>query len=147
MQYTIKKFDELTNPELYKILQLRQEIFIIEQTCIYLDLDNKDEDAYHLMAIDGNKIIGCLRILGKGVSYEEISIGRVALSKSRRGSGIAQEMMQRAINFIKDELGENSIRISAQSVVISFYKKLGFEVVSEEYLEDDIQHVEMLYNL
>ena len=147
MHYTIKKFGELTNTELYKILQLRQDIFIIEQTCIFPDIDDKDEDAYHLIALDNGKIIGCLRILGRGISFEEVSIGRVALSADMRGRGIAKEMMKYALSFIENELGEKHIRISAQSYVIPFYASLGFEVVSEEYLEDDIPHAEMFCKL
>jgi len=147
MHYTIKKFEELTNIELYKILQLRQDIFIIEQTCIFPDIDDKDEGAYHLTALDDGKVVGCIRILDKGISFKEVSIGRVALLKSMRGKGIAQEMMKHALGFIENELGEKRIRISAQSYVIPFYARLGFEVVSEEYLEDDIPHAEMLCEL
>jgi len=147
MHYIIKKFEELTNTELYKILQLRQDIFIIEQACIFPDIDDKDEGAFHLMALDDGKIIGCIRILGKGISFEEVSIGRVALSASKRGRGIAKEMMNHAMSFIETELGEKRIRISSQSYVIPFYAGLGFKVVSDEYLEDDIPHVEMLCNL
>ena len=147
MQYTIKKFEDLTNIELYKLLQLRQEIFIIEQTCIYPDIDSKDENAHHLLAFDEDRITGCLRILEKGISFEEISIGRVVVSKPYRGQGIAKQMMQQALAFIKGELSEKRIKISAQSVAIPFYKGVGFKVVSEEYLEDDIPHVDMLCDL
>jgi len=147
MQYPIKKFEELTNAALYKMLQLRQEIFIIEQTCIYPDIDGKDENAYHLLVFDEDSVIGCLRILGKGVSFEEVAIGRVIVSKSSRGQGIAKEMMLQALDFIKEELKEKRVKISAQAVAIPFYEGVGFKIVSEEYLEDDIPHVDMLWDL
>jgi len=147
MQYTMKKFGELTNTELYKLLQLRQEVFIIEQTCIYPDMDDKDQNAYHLMVFDQGTMLGCLRILEKDVSFEEAAIGRVIVSKPNRQKGIAKEMMLQALDFIRQELNERHVRISAQSVAIPFYKSVGFEVVSEEYLEDDIPHVEMLCEL
>jgi len=144
---TIKPFQTLTPTELYTLLKLRQDIFIIEQTCIYPDLDDKDQTAHHLMAFDGEQMVGCLRILARGVSYEEASIGRVVTSKDRRGEGIAKEMMLQALGFIQSELGETRVRISAQAYATPFYESVGFAVVSEEYLEDDIPHVEMLCNL
>ena len=147
MQYRMKKFEELTNTELYKILQLREEVFIIEQNCIYPDIDDKDENAVHLLALEDGKLIGCLRMLEKGVNFDESSIGRVVVSAENRGRGIAKALMQQALHFIANERKERRIRISAQSAVIAFYEGLGFEVVSEEYLEDDIPHVEMLCEL
>jgi len=147
MQYTLKKFEDLTNTELYDMLKLRQDIFIIEQACIYPDIDNNDEGAYHLLAFDAGKMIGCVRILHKGVTFEENSIGRVVTAESHRGRGIALEMMRKAMDFVKDELQETRIKISAQSYIIPLYAALGFEVVSEEYLEDDIPHVDMLCDL
>jgi len=147
MQYIIKNFKELTNIELYNILKLRQEIFIIEQACIYPDIDNHDENAHHLMALDAGEIIGCLRILGKGVTFKECSIGRLVVSKSHRGKGIAKEMMQKALDFIGNELQETHIKISAQVYATPFYEGVGFKIVSEKYLEDDIPHVDMLCDL
>jgi len=147
MRYFMKKFEDLTNSQLYEMLKLRQDIFIIEQACIYPELDNKDQGAYHLMAFDAQRMVGCLRILDRGVSYEEASIGRVVVSESLRGKGIAKEMMQRALAFLKNERGEQGARISAQSYTIPFYQGVGFEVVSGEYDEDGIPHVEMFCDL
>jgi len=144
MQYTIKPFEALTNSELYKLLQLRQAIFIIEQNCIYPDIDGKDENAHHLLAFDGDILVGCLRLLEKGVSYDEASIGRVVVSECARGRGIAKEMMQRALDFTRTEWQETHIRISAQSYAVPLYAGVGFAVVSEEYWEDGIPHVEMV---
>ncbi|MBU5455532.1 GNAT family N-acetyltransferase [Caproiciproducens sp. MSJ-32] len=145
MEYKIKTFDELTNKELYSILRLRSEIFVVEQNCIYQDTDNKDLKAYHLMAVDKGELVAYLRILNKGVSYKETSIGRVVVKKEYRRRKLGLEIINRAIDYIKDIMKENEIRISAQVYAKNLYKKAGFKEVSEEYLEDDIPHVEMLY--
>lgn len=145
MEYKIKTFDELANKELYSILRLRSEIFVVEQNCIYQDMDNKDLKAYHLMAVDKGELVAYLRILNKGVSYKETSIGRVVVKKEYRRRKLGLEIINRAIDYIKDIMKENEIRISAQVYAKNLYKKAGFKEVSEEYLEDDIPHVEMLY--
>ena len=147
MRYTMKKFAQLTNIELYQILKLRQEIFIIEQACIYPDLDNNDENAHHLMAFDDGEMVGCLRILDKGVTFEEASIGRVVVSKSHRGRGVATKMMRQAIDFVRNERREEHIKISAQTYAVPLYEGVGFKVVSEPYLEDGIPHVDMVCDL
>lgn len=145
MNYNIKKFSELENNELYQILELRCEVFVVEQNCPYNDVDNKDQDAYHLLLQDNKKIVAGLRILKKGVSYDQISIGRVVVNKEYRGRGIAKDMMLKAIEFIENNLGEKEIKISAQAYLIDFYKSIGFVEVSQVYLEDDIPHIDMLY--
>lgn len=109
------------------------------------DLDLKDKKAYHLFCEIDGEIVAYLRILDKNVSYPEISIGRVLVTEMNRGKGFAREMMQRAISFIKDVLGEMQIRISAQLYLKSFYESLDFLVTSDVYLEDDIEHIEMVY--
>jgi len=144
MQYAMKPFEALANIELYNILKLRQEIFIIEQACIYPDIDNHDEDAIHLMAFDADKLVGCLRILSRGVTFETVAIGRIVVSKSHRGRGIAKAMMQQALDFIEGEMKESQVMLSAQTYALPFYEGLGFEAVSAEYLEDDIPHMDML---
>jgi len=145
MQYTMKPFEALTNLELYKLLQLRQEIFIIEQDCIYPDIDDKDQAAHHLLAYEGDKPVGCLRVLGEGVSYEgAASIGRVVVHEAYRGRGIAKEMMLQALAFIRAEMGDIPVKISAQTYAIAFYESVGFEVMGEAYLEDGIPHVGMV---
>lgn len=145
MNWKIKKFEELRIEEMYKILELRSEVFIVEQECAYQDCDGKDKNSYHLfMEQDGN-IIAYLRILERGVSYDEISIGRVLVNKSHRGKGISREMMLKAIDFIEQSLNEKEIKIQAQSYLLNFYKSLGFKAISNEYLEDNIPHIDMLY--
>ena len=145
MNWELKKFKELKAEEIYKILEIRNEVFIVEQQCAYQDCDGKDENAYHLYLQDNDKIIAYLRILKKGVSYDEISIGRVLVHKNYRGKGIAREMMLKAINFIESNLNEKEIKIQAQSYLVDFYKSLGFKETSNEYLEDNIPHIDMLY--
>ena len=146
MKYEIKEFNNLNIEELYQILKVRCEVFIVEQQCPYQDIDEKDKKSYHLMVKNNNEIIGYLRIIEKNVSYDEISIGRVLVKKEYRKNKVAQNMMKEAILFIEKELGEETIRISAQKYLINFYKNLGFKETSEEYLEDDIPHIEMMYS-
>ena len=145
MNWKIKRFEELTTTELYEILRVRAEVFVVEQTCVYQDLDLKDKKAYHLFCENNGEMAAYLRILDKGVSYPEISIGRVLTRETNRRIGLAREMMQNAILFIKEELGERHIRISAQLYLKRFYESLGFSVTSDIYLEDDIEHIEMVY--
>ena len=147
MQYVMKSFEALTNAELYGILKLRQEVFVIEQACIYPDIDGRDDKAHHLMAFDGDTLVGCLRIFGRGVTFDEASIGRLVVREGYRGRGIAKEMMQEALHFIRTDLGETQIKLSAQTYAIPFYEGVGFEVVSGEYLEDGIPHMDMLCHL
>lgn len=145
MNWKILKFNELSNDEIYEILKLRSEVFIVEQQCIYEDCDGKDKKSYHLFAEHNGEILVYLRILEKGISYDEISIGRVLAREKYRGKGFAKQMMLRAIEYIENNLNEKVIRISAQEYLLKFYSSLGFVRVSEVYLEDDIPHIEMLY--
>jgi len=146
VNWILKKFEELSIKEIYKILQMRNEVFVFEQECPYQDCDGKDEESYHLFLEYNGQILSYLRIIPKGISYDEISIGRVLVCKERRKKGLAREMMVIAIDFIKTKLNEKSIRISAQQYLVDFYKQLGFKEVSDIYLEDGIEHVEMLYS-
>lgn len=145
MNFKIKKFNELTVEEIYEILKIRNEVFIVEQKCPYDDCDGKDKNAYHLFYMEEGKFISYLRILEKGLSYDEISIGRVLVDKDYRGKGLARKSILQAIDFIQNNLKENSIRISAQHYLMDFYKSFGFKPVSGVYLEDNIPHIEMLY--
>lgn len=148
MEWHIKYFNDLSPEELYNILKLRSEIFVVEQQCIYLDCDDKDKVSYQLFKKNHEgDIIASVRILPKGVSYNEPSIGRVVVRKDYRRKGIASEMMKIAIDFIKNEFNENAIRISAQLYLLEFYKSVGFLPVSEPYLEDNIPHIEMLHRV
>ena len=147
MNWKFKKFDELTTNELYEILKLRAEVFVVEQDCPYQDLDDKDKWAYHLFLEDddGSTVIAVLRILPENIAYEDMAIGRVIVKKSHRGQGLSKVMMQKAINFIIDDLGKKRIKLSGQAYLREFYEDLGFERVSDIYLEDGIDHYEFLY--
>ena len=145
MDWNAKLFAQLTLLELYEILQLRNEVFIVEQNCPYQDLDDKDKVATHLWTTDqAGKIVAYCRLLPVDVSYKEPSIGRVATHKDARKSGLGRALMVEAIRHITEEWHEGSIRISAQSYLKVFYESLGFVPVGEEYLEDNIPHIEML---
>ncbi|OAA90951.1 GNAT family N-acetyltransferase [Clostridium ljungdahlii] len=145
MNWDIKKFSQFKVEEIYKILALRNKVFIVEQECAYLDCDDKDLNSYHLFSEENGEVIAYLRILEKGVSYDEISIGRVVVKRNYRGKGIAREMLLKAIEFIENTLKEDTIKIQAQAYLLNFYSSLGFKAVSEEYLEDNIPHIDMLY--
>ncbi|MDF2606884.1 MAG: acetyltransferase, family [Bacillales bacterium] len=146
MEWFLKGFNDLKVEELYRILSLRAEIFIVEQNCPYQDIDFKDLKSKHLFAMIDGEVAAYCRIVDKGVSFEEISIGRVIVKDKYRTIGLGQQMMRMAIKYITDEMNESYIRISAQAYLKNFYSSLGFEQVSEVYLEDDIPHIEMLRN-
>lgn len=145
MKFIFKHFSSLSVSEFYEIIRLRIKIFVVEQKCAYEECDEKDKDAYFLMVLsDDAQLVGTLRILKRGVSFPQVSIGRVAVDARYRGQRIARQMLEAAINFIADELKENEIALSAQSYLVKFYSSFGFEKISEEYLEDGIAHVDML---
>lgn len=144
MSWNLKKFDELTNSELYNLLKERTLIFVVEQNCPYLEVDGKDPLSYHLFKEDNGEIIAYLRIVPSGVSYQEISIGRVFVKKEYRGKGIAEELLKKGLDFIQNELKETVVKIQAQDYLREFYSSFGFQTISETYLEDDIPHVDML---
>lgn len=140
-----KHFNDLTVNEYWELLHLRTEIFVVEQDCPYQEVDEKDKVAFHLWGTDNNgKVIATSRILPQGISYKEISIGRVALKMEARGKGIADEMMIESFKFIETQFGNQALRISAQTYLLNFYGKHGFKQVGEGYLEDNIPHIEML---
>lgn len=145
MDLQIKPFSQLTNKELYQLIQLRVEVFCVEQNCVYQDCDNKDQDAWHLLLWDKGQLAGCLRILDKEKKFPEISIGRVITAREYRGRGLGKLCMEKAVHFIKTTLGEERIRISAQKYAKGFYESVGFVQDSGEYLEDGIMHIEMIH--
>ena len=145
MNRFIKSFESLTTMELYKLLRIRNEVFIVEQNCPYQDLDEKDFKAMHLWYEDANgNVVAYCRLLPKGISYNEPSIGRVLTAINNRKDGYGRTMMQYVISYISHEWRTSSIRISAQSYLKVFYESLGFVQIGEEYMEDDIPHIEML---
>lgn len=145
MNIKIKYFDELNTTELYEILKLRQAVFVVEQNCPYHDIDEYDSVSVHLMMIEGDELIGYARITEKGTRYPEVSIGRFLVKKDFRKDGYGDKLFTRAIDFIKDDMKEDTIKIQAQTYMKNYYVKKGFKEISESYLEDDIEHVDMLY--
>ena len=142
MELKIKHFNELTLSELYEIMKSRQEVFVVEQDCVYLDADGKDKNAYHVFIEEGGKVIAALRVLDRGVSYDDASIGRVITT--RRGEGVGEKIIRAGIEVAKEKYGADKIRLSAQVQASGFYKKYGFKQVSDIYLEDGIDHYEMV---
>ena len=140
-----RSYNELTKHELYDIYCLRQEVFIVEQNCVYQDIDKKDHHSYHLMAYDNQILVAYLRIVHPGISYSEASIGRVLTKMSHRRRGISKKIIKSAIQKVKDLYNNSNIRISAQEYLIPFYTSLNFESIGEVYLEDDIPHIEMMH--
>ncbi|MBA6353235.1 MULTISPECIES: GNAT family N-acetyltransferase [unclassified Colwellia] len=145
--WQVKHFKALNIDELYEILKLRIDVFVVEQTCFYADIDDVDrhEDTVHLFCYLEGKIAGYLRILAKGQSYRDyIAIGRVIVASHARGTGLGHQLMAEALTVCQQYFPDQQIKISAQEHLESFYGNHGFERVSAMYLEDDIPHIAML---
>ena len=145
LSFVIKSFKELSKLELYKILRLRAEVFIVEQNCVYQDIDDKDQKALHVILLKDKSIIGYTRIFGPGDYFDEASIGRVVISEKERHNNYGSDLMKTSIDVIYNQLHENSIKISAQCYLENFYKALGFVSIGESYLEDGIPHIAMIH--
>jgi len=144
LTWIYKPFNELTTLELYAILQLRNEVFVVEQNCVYPDIDYKDLKSFHLMAFEGDVLVAYSRILPSGVSFEEASIGRVITKSSHRGKGIGITLLEKSIEACSATFGSLSIKIGAQLYLKKFYESFGFAQTSDVYLEDGIEHIDML---
>lgn len=145
--WTLKPYDELTVDELYEILKLRTDVFVVEQNCAYREIDGKDKHACHLFAQRNGELVAYLRILPKGVSFAEAALGRIVIHPGYRGQGYSKMLIERGIRFVTEILGESEIRISAQARLCEFYRSFGFLPSSEMYLEDGIPHMEMLLSV
>lgn len=144
LHWTIKPYDELTLTELYELLRLRVEVFIVEQNCVFQDLDRQDDKAYHLLGYaEGNELAAYARLFDAGLSYEEVAIGRVIVSPAHRRRGFGQELMRQAIAYCEVLYGAQPIRIGAQQYLERFYQEFGFAQCGEGYLEDGIPHIPM----
>ena len=139
-----KTFYELNNQELYQILRLRSEVFVVEQDCVYQDLDNKDQISIHIFQKKKNVIVAYTRIFKSGDYYKNASIGRVVVLKKYRGKELGKKIMIYSINYIKNNLKGEKIELSAQKYLDKFYKELGFYKTGEDYLEDGIPHQRMI---
>lgn len=144
IQWLLKEFKALTPYQLYAILQLRNEVFVVEQNCVFQDADDKDQNSWHLMGFDNNKLIAYTRLVPPGEIYEQPSIGRVVTSPSVRQSGIGKELMKRSVDAVYNLFGQQPLKIGAQLYLKKFYQSLGFEQVSDVYLEDGIEHIYMI---
>jgi len=143
VKWNTKRFEELSTVALYEILQLRSEVFVVEQNCVYQDIDFKDQKALHLFGEHEGKTIAYARLFKPHDYFEKASIGRVVVKESYRHLKLGNKLMQVAIQAIKAEFGESQITISAQLYLKKFYESHGFVQTSEMYLEDDIPHIEM----
>jgi ElaA protein len=146
IQWKCKHFKELTVYELYSIIRLRSEVFVVEQNCVFLDADNKDQQCYHLCGWNNHISVAYSRLVPPGVLYDEPSIGRVVISPVYRKSGAGRALMEKAIEECIIIFGKQNIKIGAQLYLKKFYESLGFCQCSDTYLEDNIEHIEMLYS-
>lgn len=144
IQWFTKSFEELTNSELYAIMQVRFNVFIIEQNCMAEDLDDYDQKALHLYGMENGKVVAYTRIFGPGKKYEQAAFGRVLTAKEARGKGVGKELMKRTLDVIAAHYGKVPVKISAQSYLLKFYSELGFEQVSEEYDDYGLPHIDMI---
>lgn len=144
LEWRLRTFTALSPVELYSILQLRSEVFVVEQRCTYLDADNKDLFAWHLMGWNNDRLIAYSRLLAPGRAFKEASVGRVVTSPAYRGVGAGKELMQLSLERATELFGDVPIRIGAQLYLLKFYRSFGFVQASDIYLEDGIEHIEML---
>lgn len=147
VDWTFRGFGELTNAELYAILKLRSEVFVVEQNCVFLDMDDKDQYCHHVMGRTGDRLLGYSRIVPPGISYAESSIGRIVSSPAARRSGIGRELLRVSIDVLYRLHGKRDIRIGAQYYLREFYESFGFVQMGEIYPEDGINHIEMLLSI
>lgn len=145
MELVIKRFEELSLEELYEILKVRAEVFIVEQNCVYQDVDDKDKHSYHVYLKDDTGIKAYLRVIDKGVSFEDVSIGRVLTVN--RGCGLGKRIMLEGIKIAKEKMNAERIIIEAQSYAKEFYEKVGFKKVSDDFMMDGILHIKMVLDL
>ena len=144
LQIQVKKFNELTIDQLYELLQLRSQVFVVEQDCVYQDIDSKDQKSLHILGLKNNKIIAYTRIFRPGDYFNEASIGRVVVAENERKFKYGHQIMKASINAIAAHFNTATIIISAQTYLKKFYNNLGFNQIGDGYLEDGIPHIKML---
>ena len=145
LNFKIKNFNELTIHELYEILQLRSEVFVVEQNCVYQDIDGKDTKAMHLIGTMDNKMVAYARLFNKGQYFENASIGRVVVDSKHRNLNFGHDLMRNAMDAIKQHFETTKISISAQLYLKKFYESHGFTQIGDGYLEDGIPHIKMIH--
>lgn len=146
MEISIKNFNSLSTNELYEILQLRSEVFVMEQECLYQDIDGKDLNALHVLGIKNKRIIAYARCFDAGIYAEDATIGRVVVDKLKRGKNYGHILLKAAVAAIYTQYGTKTIQLSAQEYLIKFYESHGFETRGTGYLEDGIPHILMIKN-
>jgi len=144
IQWFCKHFNDLSVTELYSIIRLRNEVFVVEQNCVFQDADNKDQHCFHLMGFINNELVAYTRLLDKGIAYNYASIGRVVTNPNYRNIGAGKLLMQQSIEHCYTLFGQQSIKIGAQLYLKKFYESFGFEQSSDVYDEDGIDHIEMI---
>ena len=144
IEWKYKKFVQLTPYEIYDLLHLRSEVFVVEQNCVFLDTDTIDQHCFHLLGYTESKLIAYARIVPSGVVYKEASVGRVVTSLSVRNRGAGKKLMEQSIDRLYISFGKVPIKIGAQFYLKKFYESLGFYQISEVYLEDGIEHIHMM---
>ena len=144
IEWRFAAFDELTSAELYAVLQLRSEVFVVEQACVFQDMDGADAAAMHLLGTLGGQLVAYARCLAAGIKFTKASIGRIATRDSVRGSGAGHALVQKAIVCVLQQWGAQAIRIGAQARLELFYRQHGFVKTGALYMEDGIPHIEML---
>ena len=144
IDFTIKTFSELSSEDIYEMLRLRSEVFVVEQDCVYQDIDNKDQKAYHVLGFKNNQLIAYSRIFDAGDYFEFPSIGRIVVKEEERKFKYGHELVDTSIQYITQNFQEKNILISAQTYLTKFYNSHGFHQKGERYLEDGIPHIKML---
>ncbi|NND63046.1 MAG: GNAT family N-acetyltransferase [Flavobacteriaceae bacterium] len=144
MKIYTKTFNELSIEELYQILQLRSEVFVVEQDCVYQDVDGKDQKALHVFGEKDGRIVAYTRCFAPGLYFSEAAIGRVVVKESQRKFGLGHEIMKESVRAISEYYQTETIALSAQTYLVKFYQEHSFEPVGDEYLEDGIPHIKMI---
>lgn len=144
MKILVKRFEELDLHELYELLQLRSEVFVVEQDCVYQDIDGKDEKALHVLGYENNKLVAYTRIFPPGIYFKEAAIGRVVVRENARKNQYGHEILKASVEAIEKEYDTKTIKLSAQTYLTKFYESHGFQKIGEGYLEDGIPHIAMI---
>lgn len=144
MHILIKNFEQLSLHELYDLLQLRAEVFVVEQDCVYQDIDGKDEKALHVLGYRNDQLVAYTRIFPPGIYFKEAAIGRVVVKSSSRKNELGHKILKASIKAIEDHFETKTIKLSAQTYLMKFYESHGFKAIGEGYLEDGIPHIAMI---
>ena len=146
LSWILRPFDRLSAAEIYNVLRLRSRVFVVEQQCLYLDMDNKDQEAFHLLGMQGDSLAAYARLFAPGTYYRESAIGRIVTAPEVRGTGIGKLLVKESLEIARRLYGDGPVRIGAQRHLERFYVGLGFQVAGEPYVEDGILHVEMVFS-